>query len=73
MPIIRGIGPADIEAMQEAVRETGDGKLLAFCGSGRRSALTLALAQREDGATRDEVEQRLNAAGFDCSPIAHLL
>jgi len=73
MPIIRGIGPADIEAMREAVRETGDGKLLAFCGSGRRSAFTLALAQREDGATRDQVERRLNAAGFDCSPIAHLL
>jgi uncharacterized protein (TIGR01244 family) len=73
MPIIRGIGPADIEAMQEAVRETGDGKLLAFCGSGKRSALTLALAQREDGATRDEVEQRLNSAGFDPAPIAHLL
>jgi uncharacterized protein (TIGR01244 family) len=73
VPIIRGIGPADIECMQEAMRATGDGKLLAFCRSGTRSALTLALAQRESGAARDEVEQRLNSAGFDVGPIAHLL
>ncbi|MFL6829385.1 MAG: TIGR01244 family sulfur transferase [Sphingomicrobium sp.] len=73
VPIIRGIGPADVECMQEAMREAGDGKLLAFCRSGTRSALTLALAQRESGATREEVEQRLTSAVFDAGPIAHLL
>jgi uncharacterized protein (TIGR01244 family) len=73
VPIIRGIGPADIESMQEAMRAAGDGKLLAFCRSGTRSALTLALAQREEGASREEVEERLSAAGFDSGPIAHLL
>ena len=39
VPIIRGIGPADVEEMQEALRDAGDGKLLAFCRSGTRSAL----------------------------------
>jgi uncharacterized protein (TIGR01244 family) len=73
VPIIRGIGPADIECMQEAIRAAGDGKLLAFCRSGTRSALTLALALREEGASREEIEERLNAAGFDSGPIAHLL
>jgi uncharacterized protein (TIGR01244 family) len=73
VPIIRGIGPADVEAMQEAMRQSGDGKLLAFCRSGTRSALALALAQRDAGASRDEVEQRLQQAGFDSGPIAHLL
>ena len=73
VPIIRGIGPADVEVMQEALREAGDGKLLAFCRSGTRSALALALAQREEGVSREEVEQRLRAAGFDSGPIAHLL
>jgi uncharacterized protein (TIGR01244 family) len=73
VPIIRGIGPADVEEMQKALRETGDGKLLAFCRSGRRSAFACALAHREDGASREEVEERLNAAGFDPAPIAHLL
>ena len=65
VPIIRGIGPADVEAMQDALREAGDGKLLAFCRSGTRSALACALAQREEGASREEVEQRLTDAGFD--------
>jgi uncharacterized protein (TIGR01244 family) len=73
VPIIRGIGPADVEAMQEALREAGDGKLLAFCRSGTRSALAIALARREDGASLEEVVQQLNEAGFDHSPIAHLL
>lgn len=73
VPIMRGIGPADVEAMQEAMREAGDGKLLAYCRSGTRSALALALAQREQGASSEEVEQRLTQAGFDPGPIAHLL
>src|SRR5256885_16668253 len=73
VPIIRGIGPADVEEMQEALREAQGGKLLAFCRSGTRSALALALAKREEGASREEVEQRLSAAGFDSGPIAHLL
>jgi uncharacterized protein (TIGR01244 family) len=73
VPIIRGIGPADVEAMQEALRETGDGKLLAFCRSGTRSAFAVSLAHREEGASREEVEQRLTLAGFDPGPIAHLL
>ncbi|MEO8454957.1 MAG: TIGR01244 family sulfur transferase [Sphingomicrobium sp.] len=73
VPIIRGIGPADVEAMQEALREAGDGKLLAFCRSGTRSALAVSLAHREGGASREEVEQRLTGAGFDPGPIGHLL
>jgi uncharacterized protein (TIGR01244 family) len=73
VPIIRGIGPADVEEMQKALHETGDGKLLAFCRSGRRSAFACALAHREEGASREDVEQRLSAAGFDPGPISHLL
>ena len=73
VPIIRGIGPADIEEMQKAIRATEQGKLLAFCRSGTRSALAIALAKREEGASSDEVVQQLNQAGFDHGPIAHLL
>lgn len=73
IPIIRGIGPADIECMQEALREAGDGKMLAFCRSGTRSALACALVHREEGASSEEVEQRLTQAGFDPGPISHLL
>lgn len=73
VPIIRGIGPADVEEMQKAWREAEGGKLLAFCRSGRRSAFACALAHRDEGASREDVEQRLTQAGFDSGPIAHLL
>jgi uncharacterized protein (TIGR01244 family) len=73
VPIIRGIGPADVEEMQKALREAEGGKLLAFCRSGTRSALAIALAKRDEGASLEEVVQQLNEAGFDHSPIAHLL
>ncbi|MEO7654881.1 MAG: TIGR01244 family sulfur transferase [Sphingomicrobium sp.] len=73
VPIIRGIGPGDVEAMREAMTAAGDGKMLAFCRSGQRSALACALAQREQGVEREEVERRLKAAGFDPAPIQHLL
>src|SRR5437588_12678989 len=73
VPIIRGIGPADIESMQEALREAGNGKLLAFCRSGTRSALAVALARREEGVSAEEVTRKLTEAGFDPGPIAHLL
>ena len=73
VPIIRGIGPADVEEMQKALRGAEGGKLLAFCRSGTRSALALALAKREDGASLEEVVEQLNRAGVDHGPIAHLL
>src|SRR4051812_9143435 len=44
VPIIRGIGPADVEEMQKALRAAQGGKLLAFCRSGTRSAFACALA-----------------------------
>ena len=64
---------ADVEEMQKAWREAEGGKLLAFCRSGRRSAFACALAQRDEGASREDVEQRLTEAGFDYGPIVHLL
>lgn len=73
VPILRGIGPADVECMQEALREAESGKLLAFCRSGTRSALAIALARREEGASSEDIQRTLTDAGFDPSPIAHLL
>ena len=73
VPIARGIGPADVEEMQHALRAAEGGKLLAFCRSGTRSAYAVALAQREEGASVEEVQRALTEAGFDPGPIAHLL
>ena len=72
IPIIRGIGPADAEAMQEAIKSAG-GKLLAFCRTGTRSSLAWALAKNDEGMPREEIEARLRSAGVDPTPIAHLL
>jgi len=73
VPIRRGMGPSDVEAMQEAMRECGDGKLLAFCRSGHRSALAWAVARAEEGVPREELERNAAAVGIDLSPVAHLL
>ena len=57
-PIRRGPGPSEVEEMQEAMRECGDGKMLAFCRSGTRSTFAWALARREEGMDREELERR---------------
>ena len=73
VPIARGLGPSDIEAMREAIHAAGDGKLFAFCRSGNRSALAWAVAKSEDGVSREELNRLANEAGFDLGPVAHLL
>jgi uncharacterized protein (TIGR01244 family) len=73
VPIARGLGPSDIEAMREAMHAVGEGKLFAFCRSGNRSTLAWAVARSEDGASREELNRLANDAGFDLGPVAHLL
>lgn len=73
IPIRYGIGPSDVEAMRDAMRATGDGKLLAFCRSGNRSALAWAVARAEDGVEPEELHRRAHEAGFSLAPVAHLL
>jgi uncharacterized protein (TIGR01244 family) len=73
VPIARGMGPSDIEAMREAMHAAGEGKLFAFCRSGNRSTLAWAVAKSEDGVSRDELERCANQAGFDLGPVSHLL
>ena len=72
IPIIRGIGPADAEAMNEAIA-SARGKTLAYCRSGTRSALAWALGQSAQGVPREEIEAKLTNVGVDPTPIAHLL
>jgi len=73
VPIVRGMGPTDIEAMRDAMHEASAGKLLAYCRSGNRSTLAWAVAKREDGTRREELEACAEAAGFSLAPIQHLL
>ncbi|HET7709257.1 MAG TPA: TIGR01244 family sulfur transferase [Sphingomicrobium sp.] len=73
IPIVRGMGPSDVDAMRKAIAETGDGKMLAFCRSGNRSALVWAVARSEDGVPRERLERCAAGAGFNLAPVAHLL
>jgi len=72
IPIVRGIGPADVESMQEALAEC-PGKMLAFCRSGTRSAYAWAVARAREGVPPEDVAERAARAGVDISPVAHLL
>lgn len=73
IPIRYGIGPSDVEAMRDAIRDAGNGKLLAFCRSGNRSTLAWAVARAEDGAKPEELHKLAEEAGFSLAPVAHLL
>jgi uncharacterized protein (TIGR01244 family) len=73
VPIVRGIGPADVEAMRQAMHEAGQGKMLAFCRSGNRSTLAWAVACHEEGIPREELERCAEGAGFSLAPVRHLL
>ena len=73
IPIVRGMGPTDVEAMRAAIAAIGDGKMFAFCRSGNRSALAWAVARSEDGVARNEIERCVEGAGFNVGPVAHLL
>lgn len=73
VPIARGMGPSDVEAMREAIHAAGDGKIFAFCRSGNRSALAWAVAKNEDGVEREELVRCAEGAGFSLDPVAHLL
>ena len=73
VPIARGMGPSDVEAMREAIHAAAGGKMFAFCRSGNRSTLAWAVAKSEDGAARADLERCAEGAGFTLGPISHLL
>ncbi|HET7316152.1 MAG TPA: TIGR01244 family sulfur transferase [Sphingomicrobium sp.] len=72
IPIVRGIGPSDVEAMQDAI-DAAQGPMLAYCRSGTRSALVWAVARRAQGASIEELNEATASAGIDLSPVEHLL
>jgi uncharacterized protein (TIGR01244 family) len=72
IPIIRGIGPADAQAMQDAIK-AAKGKVFAFCRTGTRSSLAWALAKNDEGMSREDIERHLSDVGVDTTPIAHQL
>jgi uncharacterized protein (TIGR01244 family) len=70
IPVAGAIGPDQIAAMAAAMDE---GRLLAFCRSGTRSAWLWAMAARSRGVDGDEIAAAAAAAGYDLSPIRRFL
>lgn len=68
IPIAGGIGPDAIEAMA-AVLDQAEGKVLAFCRSGTRSAYLWALAEHRRGADGEALVAQAAAAGYDLAPL----
>ncbi|HEY2659307.1 MAG TPA: TIGR01244 family sulfur transferase [Caulobacteraceae bacterium] len=69
IPVMGGPGPAQVEAVRQAV-DAASGPVLAFCRSGTRSIVTWSIGQASSGARpRDELKQLGQAAGYDLSGV----
>ena len=64
IPVAGSAAHEQVEAMTEALGEA-EGKVLAFCRSGTRSAYLWAMARASQGETIESIEQRTAAAGFN--------
>ncbi|THD54619.1 TIGR01244 family sulfur transferase [Phenylobacterium sp.] len=67
IPVRGAPGPAEVEAMRQAV-DAAEGPVLAYCRSGTRSITAWAIGQAMSGArTRGELVSLGRAAGYDLS------
>jgi uncharacterized protein (TIGR01244 family) len=67
IPVRGAPGPAEVEAMRQAV-DAAAGPVLAYCRSGTRSITTWAIGQAMSGArTRGELVALGRQAGYDLS------
>jgi len=65
IPVRGAPGPAEVEAMRQAV-DAADGPVLAYCRSGTRSITTWSIGQAMSGAReRGELVALGRAAGYD--------
>jgi uncharacterized protein (TIGR01244 family) len=69
IPVAGGPGPAQVEAVAQAVAEA-TGPVLAFCRSGTRSIVTWSIGQVQSGAMpRGELVSLGAGAGYDLSGV----
>ncbi|MEL6876510.1 MAG: TIGR01244 family sulfur transferase [Pseudomonadota bacterium] len=67
-----GFSEPQIDQMLEAL-DQAEGKVLAYCRSGTRSAFLWALAQAKSGTNPDEIVRAASSAGYDVSPVRPML
>jgi uncharacterized protein (TIGR01244 family) len=68
IPVAGGFSPAQVEEMADALAAS-EGKVLAFCGSGRRSTYLWGLARAQAGDDAEEIVGKAAAAGYDLTPL----
>ena len=68
IPVRGGFSPEQVGAMAEALSD-GEGKVLAYCASGTRSAYLWALARAGAGDDAGELVRKAAAAGYDLTPL----
>jgi uncharacterized protein (TIGR01244 family) len=68
VPVGGGFSAAQVAAMVDALRGA-DGRAIAFCKSGTRSAFLWALARAREGVPADQLIASAAAAGYDLTPI----
>lgn len=73
IPVTRGPKHEHVEATRDALKEVHGDKMFAFCRSGTRSTLTWAVARSEEGDDSDELKNKAAHAGYDLTPVDHLL
>jgi uncharacterized protein (TIGR01244 family) len=68
IPVAGGFSPPQVEEMADAI-SASEGKVLAFCASGRRSTYLWALARAQAGDDAEELIGKACAAGYDLTPL----
>jgi len=67
-----GFSRTQVTAMCEALAST-QGKILAYCRSGTRSTLLLALAQASEGADLQVLTEQAARVGYDLGPVRAMM
>lgn len=67
-----GFSEPQVTAMRDAIEQSG-GPILAYCRSGTRSTLLWALAEASRGADPAALSDQAADAGYDLTPVRHML
>jgi uncharacterized protein (TIGR01244 family) len=68
-----GFAPWQLDGMDDAIRASESGKLLAYCRSGTRSTLLWALARARAGDQADTLSETARNAGYDLTSIRQMM
>jgi len=68
-----GFAPWQLDALDAALADKGEGLALCYCRSGTRSTLLWALARARAGDDVQAIAEMARAAGYDVTPIWEMM